>query len=303
MNKRQLQYFLEVMGTQSIKKSADKLMISSQGLSKVIKDLEKELNVTLFTRSAHGLIPTLHAASLKHSADIIIREFENIQLNLSLQNKESVTTLRVLSTYGMLKYLTMDFIMDFYAANPMIRLNIVEYPDLPIISMLRAEQIELAFLPVPIDNTVFNASYCSTHNHCLMINKQNILSKKSSIDYEDLKNVPLAIKGREYIIYSNNINRFLKNGVTPNILLETSDDHLIHEIARRNLGVGVSLDCIAFDDISDNTVIRPFSDKNNIKDVFLVTKKEIKLSKEALIFQDFTLEWLDKHRDNLFKWY
>lgn len=302
MNKRQLQYFLDVMETHSIKKSAEKNMISSQGLSKMIKDLEKELNVTLFTRSSHGLNPTIHAISLKHSADIIIQEYENIHLNLFLQKKESLTTLRVLSTYGMLKYLTMDFIVDFYASNPLIRLNIVEYPDNPIISMLREEQIELAFLPAPIDNTGFDASYCSTHNHCLIINKQNKLSKKAEIEYEDLKNVPLAIKGREYIPYSNNINRFLKNGVTPDIMLETSDDHLIHEIAKRNLGIGVSLDCIAFDDLNDDIVMRPFADKNNVKDVFLVTKKGKNLSKEALAFRNFTQDWLGSHRSQLFKW-
>ncbi len=29
-------------------------------------------------------------------------------------------------------------------------------------------------------------------------------------------------------------NLWLKNGVTPNVLLETSEKNLIHEIARRN---------------------------------------------------------------------
>lgn len=303
MNKRELNYFLKVYEYKSIKKAAENLFISSQGLSKTIKNIETELEVKLFTRTAHGVEPTIHARKLKRRAEIIVTEFENIKNDILVEKEEMTTVLRVLSTYGVLKYLTLDFVQDFYAKYPNIRLNIVEYPERPIENMLKEEQIEIAFLPAPIDNTNFVAEFCTTHRHCLIIHKSNTLAQKDFITYEDLKGIPLAIKGREFNIYSNNINRFIKEGVNPNILLETSEEKFIHEVARRNWGVGVSLDFIAFADKNNDTVIRPFEDKTCVKDVYLVKKIGKKLSKEAQYFEEFTLTWLQKNRDSLFQWF
>lgn len=303
VNKRELNYFLKVYEYKSIKKAAENLFISSQGLSKTIKNMEAELEVKLFTRTTHGVKPTIYASKLKRRAEIIITEFENIGNDILLEEEEITTVLRIVSTYGVLKYLTLDFVQDFYAKYPNIRLNIVEYPERPIENMLKEEQVEIAFLPGPIDNTNFEAKFCTTHKHCLIIHKSNILAQKNFITYDDLRGIPLAIKGREFNIYSNNINRFIKNRVNPNILLETSEENLIHEVARRNLGIGVSLDFIAFADKNNDTVIRPFEDKDCVKDVYLVKKIRKNLSKEAQYFEEFTMEWLKNNRDILFKWF
>lgn len=281
MNKRELNYFLKVYEYKSIKKAAEDLFISSQGLSKTIKNLEDELGVKLFTRTAQGVEPTVSAHNLKRRAIIIISEFENIKNDMLLEKEVTTTVLRVLSTSGMLKYLTLDFIQDFYTQYPNIRLNIVEYPEGAIEIMLKDEQVEIAFLSAPVDTLNFEATFCVSHKHCLIIHKNNPLVQKNYITFEDLKDVPIAVNGREFNTYSNSVNLWLKNGVTPNVVLETSEENWIHEVARRNLGIGISLDFIAQSDKSDDTVIRPVPDKSCGKDVYLVKKIGKKLSKEA----------------------
>jgi len=301
MNKRELNYFLKVYEYKSIKKAAEDLFISSQGLSKTIKNLESELGVQLFTRTAHGVEPTIPAHNLKRRAKIIITEFDNIRNDMLLESEITTTVLRVLSTSGMLKYLTLDFIEDFYAQYPNIRLNIVEYPEGPIENMLNEEQAEIAFLSAPVDTINFEANFCVSHKNCLIIHKSNPLAQKDCITFEDLRDIPIAVNGRESNTYNNSINLWLKNGVTPNVILETSEENLIQEVAGRNLGIGISLDFIAHAGKSDNTVIRPVPDKSCVKDVYLVKKIGKKLSKEAQCFEDFTLEWLKSNRDFLFK--
>lgn len=54
MNQRQLSYFLTVMETESIKTAAELLMITPQGLSKTILNLENELGQKLFNRTKYG---------------------------------------------------------------------------------------------------------------------------------------------------------------------------------------------------------------------------------------------------------
>lgn len=50
MSPRQLEYFLEIYNQRSIKNTAEKLIISSQALSKTLKEIEDELQVKLFIR-------------------------------------------------------------------------------------------------------------------------------------------------------------------------------------------------------------------------------------------------------------
>ena len=64
MTFNQLRYFLEVYSFKSIKKAAEKIHVSTQGLSKTIIQLENELENELFERKGSALIPTTYADEL-----------------------------------------------------------------------------------------------------------------------------------------------------------------------------------------------------------------------------------------------
>ncbi|WP_337938279.1 LysR family transcriptional regulator, partial [Acidaminococcus timonensis] len=64
MNQKQLQYFLDCCETKNMQKTADRLFVSRQGVSKMIRDLETELGTPLFHRSQKGLEPKKFAFSL-----------------------------------------------------------------------------------------------------------------------------------------------------------------------------------------------------------------------------------------------
>ena len=54
MNQKQLSYFLEVYRCCNIQAAADKLYLTHQGLSRVIRSLEEELGSPLFSRTNRG---------------------------------------------------------------------------------------------------------------------------------------------------------------------------------------------------------------------------------------------------------
>ena len=58
MNQKQLHYFLIAFEAGNMQKAADRLFVSRQGVSKMIRELETELGTPLFYRSAKGLEPT-----------------------------------------------------------------------------------------------------------------------------------------------------------------------------------------------------------------------------------------------------
>lgn len=58
INLNTLKYFYEIASTRNITKASINLNISQPALTKAIKQLERDLNTTLFNRSKKGVILT-----------------------------------------------------------------------------------------------------------------------------------------------------------------------------------------------------------------------------------------------------
>lgn len=300
LNTKDLRSFLAIYELKSITKAAQKLFITPQGLSKVLKKLEGELEVDLFTRSSIGVEPTHYGDKLAKKTEQIIDNLESIK-NDVLHNEKKIL-LSIAATYGVMAYLTIDFLNDFRKAYPYIDLAICEYPDKPIEKLLWDEKVDLAFLAGPIDITLFKATFFSSHKHCLVLHKSHRLAKKQTIDYSDLDNEPIILMGREFKPFHNNMNRFLKAGVSPIIVMETSEIELTHKFADQNKAIGLSVDFPAFSNPYPKTVIKPFSDPNCTWETYIVSKKDNKKKKAAQIFCDFSLKWIHENKNRLFNW-
>ena len=292
MNERNLKCFMKVYELGSLHRAAQDLYLSVQAVSRIINKLEEEVEETLFIRSSSGLVPTPAAHKLKERAEIIIYQYEKIKEDLSHEEHEEVATVKIASTYAVLKYLTVDFIKSYYEAYPNVKLSFVEYPEYPIYEMLDRGQINVAFLPQPIDVKQYDMVYCYTHRYCAVINKQHPLATKKVLEYKDLNGMPLGLKGHEYSIFSGNINRFIKGGLNPTILFETSDDSIIMDAAKKNWCVGITADYLAKEYADDQVTIIPFTDESYARTIFLAWKKGQKLSNREEQFVQFVLEWL-----------
>lgn len=79
MNLHQMRCVLEVSRVGSVTKAAQNLFVSQPNLSRTIKELEKELGVTLFRRGAQGMEPTVAAAQFLRYAETIVRQVDELE--------------------------------------------------------------------------------------------------------------------------------------------------------------------------------------------------------------------------------
>lgn len=292
MNERNLKCFMKVYELGSLHRAAQDLYLSVQAVSRIIGKLEEEVGESLFVRSSSGLFPTPAAHKLKERAEIILYQYQKIKEDLSHAEEEAISTVKIASTYAVIKYLSVDFIQSFYSEYPNTRLSFVEYPESPIYEMLERGQVNVAFLPQPIDVKQYDMVYCYTHRYCAVMNKKHPLANKKILEYKDLNGVPLGLKGHEYSIFSGNINRFIKGGLKPSILFETSDDSIIVDAAKKNWCVGITADYLAKEYASSEVTIIPFADESYARTIFLAWKKGQKLSVKEEQFIQFVLRWL-----------
>ena len=103
MDERLLSCFVKVYELGSIHKASEKIFVTPQAVSKMIRKLEEELGRSLFARSPQGLQPTVYAHKLYSTANVIISECSRIKSEFTEDSVNAVTTLHIATTYGVPK--------------------------------------------------------------------------------------------------------------------------------------------------------------------------------------------------------
>lgn len=302
MDTRELVVFKVVYEEKSINSASKRLFITPQGVSSIIKRLEKEFEALLFDRYYNGVEPTSYGRILYTRVDQLINELNDIKKMVLSEGLNGRYKLNVVSTLGVVYYLTVRFIKDFKETFKNVDLHLVELPDRYVKQHLIDNEAEIGFMAGPVDTSLFNARLFTRHRHCLVVNKNHPLANKNQISYKDLDGEWLALEGRDFMPYHNNMNRFENAGVTPKVLMETTEINLTHDIAQMNEGIGLSVDFPAWNDQHPETLIIPFEDMSCLWETYIVYKNSVKLSKEAIQFREFSIEWLERHKDELFHW-
>lgn len=302
MDTKELKSFIAVYEERSINAASSRLFITPQGLSQIIKRMEIELEIDLFTRTSSGVIPTQYGDALYERSKKIMDELDNIKMNTQVSGQNKKYKLHVVSTLGVIDYLTVRFIKEFKENHRNIELSITELPDRYVKEHIVSGEAEIGFLAGPIDTTVFTAIPFTKHKHCLVINKNHPLAKKKKVSYLDLDQQPIALEGRDFMPFHNNMNRFIGANSRPIVVMETTEIALTHKIAAMNEGIGLSVDFPAWNDQSPDTVIRPFEDIHCTWETFITYKNNRIFSEQAIAFKNFALHWLETRKKELFRW-
>lgn len=302
MDTRDLKVFATVYELKSITCAAKEQFLSPQGCSKVIQKIETELGTSLFARNHFGVAPTPQGDALYRRARMVIQLLEGVKDEVDAARAMKYT-LNVASTQGVSEYLSLSFVRDFAERFPLVSLRIMESPDAIAKQRLADNAAELGILGGPVDLSVFHAVPFTNHRPCLVINRDNPLARKASIDYADLDCQPLAMMSREFASHHLIVNKLENAGVHLDIVMEATELDFCHRLAEQGDAIAVSFDFAAWGGRrGGGAVIRPFSDEGLRWETFMVWKAGAALSAQAQDFRDFALAWVRDHSSQLFSW-
>ncbi len=90
MNLTHLKYAVTIAKTNSINKAADELFVGAPAMSRAIKELELDLGVTLFERSAKGMFLTSDGKLFVEYANKILKEVDDIENIFKTNNDKNL---------------------------------------------------------------------------------------------------------------------------------------------------------------------------------------------------------------------
>jgi DNA-binding transcriptional LysR family regulator len=120
-----LRSFLAVAETGSLSAAALRLTASQPTLSRHIRELEKLLGVSLFTRSVHGLDPTDAALWLVEDARAMEAAAEALSLKALGRSQQLTGTIRITSSVMVANFWLPEIVAELRQAEPNIQIELV----------------------------------------------------------------------------------------------------------------------------------------------------------------------------------
>lgn len=241
MNVNELKCFAIVYEEKSINQAAQKMFITAQGLSRMIKNLELELNTILFERSQKGVMPTKSADFLYEKVNLLINQLDYIEegiRQLELKNK----VLRIACARGVLNALSFQLILDFIKMNPNIEVEWAEYANDKVKEMIACHKAGVGIVVGASSKEQINEQLIASREIVLTVYEGHPYYDRSEISIADLKNEKILILNEEFRVYHEFNNGCIENGFKPIIVAKTVDSHFLYKLCKLKVGIGVLID-------------------------------------------------------------
>lgn len=285
MEFRQLQHFLVVAQELNFSKAAIKSYISQQALSKSIKTLEDELEVSLFERLPRGLALTEYGQILlKHSYKIseeLLETYNDIRHKKNASNKNVVIAL----TAGVEDTFPLSIIFDYQENHPDIQLNTLINNDHAIEKMLLEDKVDFALVGAVGNSDQFEYFPLIKSQTRVIVHRDNPLSQREIVSLDDLKDETFLFSSTEY-----NVNKHLLTicgalGFTPKICHQSAGIGFWLFLASEKQGIILAPDTVDYRPIPDTLKVLKLENDPYLFFIHIAQKKNAALTKGAENFK------------------
>lgn len=239
MDIKHLKYFVEVARHKSFSKAADVNFVSQSTISKMIKDLEKELGAGLLNRNSKYVELTDAGGLFFLQAEKTVEMFEHIadafQNNLTLG--QGKITIGLPPITGATEFA--GLLGRFGKAFPKIEITLFEYGSKKVELGVQDGSLDVGIVCSPPVNALYEKISFSRDPLQVIMHNSHPLSVKAAVGFAELAAESFVLYRSDFSLYDEIVNRCRLAGFAPHIVLETSQLELMTQIVAANLGIAL----------------------------------------------------------------
>lgn len=150
MNLQQLQYIVAVDEYRHFQRAAEACFITPATLSMMVKKLEQELDLTLFDRSKHPIVPTDIGAAVINKAKTILYHIKDLE-NVAKESHTDISgEVRIAVIPTLAPYLCHLFLPGMMTKYPQVRIKLFEWNTDQIIQGLIHNRTDIGIAATPL---------------------------------------------------------------------------------------------------------------------------------------------------------
>jgi LysR family hydrogen peroxide-inducible transcriptional activator len=190
---KDLRYLVAIADTRHFGRAAERCFVSQPTLSTQLKKLEDYLGVQLIERQPKRVALTAAGEEIVARARRILEASDEV-VTLARAHRDPLAgalRIAVLPTIG--PYLLPRVARDIRKALPRLDLRLYEYPTAAMLAKLRAGEIDLGILALPVDLDGLEARELYDENFMVAVPASHALAKRPTIRVQDLSGETLLL--------------------------------------------------------------------------------------------------------------
>ncbi|WP_438447338.1 LysR family transcriptional regulator [Gorillibacterium sp. sgz5001074] len=239
MDIRDLQYVLELARQRSFTKASEALHITQPTLSKMIKSLEDELGVQLFTREGKSVELTDAGRVILEQAGPIVEAFRSLTAELADLTRLGKGQIRI----GLPPMVGANFfpgIMSRFRSHyPGLALLLEEAGSKKVESLVAEGDLDLGVVLLPVDETRFDTHTIVRSRLQLAVPPAHPLAAGSRAMLKELAGADMILFREDFGLHDKILQECRKAGFEPNVLYESSQWDFMTEMVAAGLGVSL----------------------------------------------------------------
>ncbi|QTF09833.1 LysR family transcriptional regulator [Brenneria izadpanahii] len=269
-----LKYFVQVYEDRCLTRSAQKLFITQQALSRQILNLETELGVTLFRRNSRGMSPTAMGDLLYAKALAAINSIADLENDMRARQRREHPHYRLGFSPGTLQSLGVQRVMEFLATYEDADCELSEHADIECEARVDNGLLDMAITVKPADNPRLRYASIKQERLVLVCNEEHRLARQAKtrpIRLTDMVDVSLIMLDETFRLQETVMQHLHRAGISPHIHTRISHDlHVAYDLVTLNKGVFVFVEGLARPMLRDGMICIPLSGTGMRWDIGLI---------------------------------
>lgn len=239
INPKQLAAFRAVIVSGSVTGAGKILHVTQPAVTRLIKDLELQLGLTLFSRRSGGMTPTSHAQSLYRDVERYFYGLERIlDAARTLRNSRG-GQLRIAAMPTLSSRTLPEAICRFRRRYPDIDITIESEVSIRILDAVMNDQVDLGIGRVPKERDDLARLDMPTSEAICILPKQHRLTKKTQILASDLGGEAMVTLGNSSLLRLQVDSALRLAGVAPGSTIQTLFSNTASTYVANGLGIAI----------------------------------------------------------------
>jgi len=239
MDLRQLEIIRAIADTGSFTAAGEKLHVSQSAISRQIILLEEELGEPVFHRIGRRIRITPAGESLLQLSHRVFQDLQETVSGISDKRESLRGTMRLVGGMTVCLYVFPALLAEVRRIHPHLDLKITVGSAERSIAMLRAGAGDLGMITLPVEASDLVAVPVLEEELLLITYPTHPLAKKKSIAPGDLDKQAFVLFETGSITRRLVESFFAREGIHPEIIMETENVEIIKAMVRHGLGISI----------------------------------------------------------------
>jgi DNA-binding transcriptional LysR family regulator len=290
MDLDQLHTFLEIVRLKSFSKAAETCFRTQPAISAQIRQLEQELNTTLFDRLGTRIALTAAGRIFAEYAEQILDLRRRAQDAINELERVPRGALMIAANEATCMYVLPGVFAEFNARFPNVQLLLERLYGAKVVQAVLENQADFGFTQLPVQERKLQAVKVHTDQILCILPPGHPLAEKEAISCQDLVGHPLLLPKTGNTRAKLNAWFELVEDLL-HISMELDSTELMKRFVMAGLGIAFVAESHCREEVQTGRLVgRPLAPEPLIRQVGMIYRKDKALSRAALGFIDVVLE-------------